>query len=230
VGRDLQSVTEDIKIRCDKLALPPGYILEYGGTDKEMQESFVSLAKALALSVVLVYMVMAIQYESFLYPFVIMFTMPTTVIGVVLGLLVTGRSFSVPAFIGLIMLAGIVVGNGIVLVDYINTLRGRGMEREEAIFTAGPVRLRPILMTTLTTVLAMVPLASGLGEGGESQAPMATVVIGGMTVSTILTLVLLPVVYTVFDDLGTRFKNRLRKTLAGIKKVPLTTEEANRQI
>lgn len=214
-GRDLSSVMKDIQARLADFRLPPGYSLEYGGSNKEMVESFQSLTNALLLAIVLVYMVMAIQYESLLYPFVIMFTMPTTVIGVVLGLVLTGRSFSVPAFIGLIMLAGIVVSNGIVLVDYINTLRARGMERTEAILTAGPVRLRPILMTALTTILAMFPLALGLGEGGENQAPMATVVIGGLTVSTFLTLVLIPVVYTLFDDVGVKIKARLKRRLTG---------------
>ncbi|NLK52842.1 MAG: efflux RND transporter permease subunit [Syntrophomonadaceae bacterium] len=215
-GRDLKSVMTDIKTRLDQMPLPPGYTLEYGGVDKEMQEAFIDLTKALLLAIVLVYMVMAIQYESFVYPFVIMFTMPTTVIGVILSLAITGRSLSVVAFVGLIMLAGIVVSNGIVLVDYINTLRRRGMEREQAILTAGPVRLRPILMTAIATILAMFPLALGLGEGGEGQAPMATVVIGGLTMSTILTLVLLPVVYTLFDDLGNRVKARLRRRLMGV--------------
>ena len=214
-GRDLNSIMTDIRARLAGMALPPGYSISYEGSNKEMMESFASLAQALLLAIVLVYMVMAIQYESLLYPFVIMFTIPTTVIGVVLSLVLTGRSFSVPAFIGLILLAGIVVSNGIVLVDYINTLRQRGMDRNQAILAAGPVRLRPILMTAITTILAMVPLALGLGEGGESQAPMATVVIGGMTVSTFLTLVLIPVVYTLFDDLGVKIKARLRRRLTG---------------
>ncbi|MGI6649419.1 MAG: efflux RND transporter permease subunit [Bacillota bacterium] len=215
VGRDLKSVNEEIESRCRNIVLPPGYTIEFGGYNKEMIDAFQNLTYALALAILLVYMVMAVQYESFLYPFVIMFTMPTSIIGVILGLVLTGKTFCVPAFIGLIMLAGIVVSNGIVLVDYINTLRGRGMERKEAILTAGPVRLRPILMTAMATILAMFPLALGIGEGAEAQAPMAIVVIGGMTVSTVLTLVLLPVVYTLFDDLGDRVKNRLRRRLTG---------------
>jgi len=214
-GRDLRSVTNEIKERAARVQLPPGYSIEFTGSDKEMMESFQSLTMALGLAVLLVYMVMAIQYESLLYPFVIMFTMPTTVIGVVLSLFITGYRFSVPAFIGLIMLAGIVVSNGIVLVDYINTLRRRGVERTQAILTAGPVRLRPILMTALTTILAMLPLAIGIGEGGESQAPLATVVIGGLTVSTFLTLVFIPVVYVYFDDLGQKITARFNRWAAG---------------
>lgn len=201
VGRDLGSVTEDIKKALADFRLPPDYVLEYGGQNKEMMESFVSLAQALLLAVVLVYLVMAAQFESFLYPFIIMFSLPTTFIGVVAGLALTGRAFSVNAFIGVIMLVGIVVSNAIVLVDYINILRERGQERRQAILTAGHTRLRPILMTTLTTVLGMIPLALGIGEGAEAEAPLATVVVGGLTTSTLLTLVFVPVVYTLFDDL-----------------------------
>lgn len=214
-GRDLNSIMKDIQQRAAQINLPPGYTVEYTGENEEMIEAFTNLALALLLAIILVYMVMAIQYESLIHPFVIMFSMPTAIIGIVLGLLLTGRSFSVPAFIGLIMLAGIVVSNAIVLVDYINTVRRRGVERNQAILEAGPVRLRPILMTALVTILAMLPLAIGLGEGGESQAPMATVVIGGLLVSTVITLLLVPVVYTIFDDLGLKIKNRLRRRLTG---------------
>jgi len=173
-----------------------------------MMESFASLGLALLLSIILVYMVMASQFESLMHPFVIMFSIPTTFIGVVGGLAVTGRSLSVPAFIGVIMLMGIVVNNAIVLVDYINTLRRRGASREDAIVQAGPTRLRPILMTTLTTVLGLVPLALGIGEGAEAQAPMATVVVGGLTMSTLFTLVFVPVVYTIMDDAGQWFRKK----------------------
>jgi len=137
-----------------------------------------------------------------MYPFIIMFTMPTTLIGVIVGLAITGRELSVPTFIGIIMLAGIVVNNAIILVDYINVLRRRGLERNEAILTAGPIRLRPILMTSLTTILALLPTALGIGVGAEVAAPMATAVVAGLLVSSVFTLVLIPVVYTLFDDLG----------------------------
>jgi HAE1 family hydrophobic/amphiphilic exporter-1 len=153
-------------------------------------------------------MVMAAQFESLLHPFTIMFSLPLAFTGSALGLVLTGRALSVPAFIGVIMLAGIVVNNAIVLVDYINTLRGRGMDRLEAILKAGPTRLRPILMTTLTTILGLIPLALGIGEGAEAQAPMATVVIGGLTTSTILTLVIIPVIYTLFDDISIKFRRK----------------------
>lgn len=208
-GRDLGSINKDIEARMEKLALPAGYTYEIRGQAKDMAESFGNLGLAMLLSVILVYMVMAAQFESLFYPFVIMFSLPPTIIGVVLGLLITGYHLSVPAFIGMIMLIGIVVNNAIVLIDYINTLRKRGLERNEAIRKAGPIRLRPIAMTTLSTVLALLPLAFGGGEGSEGRAPLAVVVAFGLTLSTLITLVLVPVVYTIFDDLGQKIKARL---------------------
>ncbi|WP_035268574.1 efflux RND transporter permease subunit [Desulfitibacter alkalitolerans] len=203
LGRDLGSVMKDIEEKVGaEVQIPRGYSIEYGGEMEEMVNAFSSLLLALALAIILVYMVMASQFESLMYPFVIMFTMPTTLIGVIVGLAVTGRELSVPTFIGVIMLAGIVVNNAIVLVDYINVLRRRGLERNEAILTAGPIRLRPILMTSLTTILALLPTALGIGVGAEVAAPMATAVVAGLLVSSIFTLVLIPVVYTLFDDLG----------------------------
>ncbi|OEF97647.1 efflux RND transporter permease subunit [Desulfuribacillus alkaliarsenatis] len=200
-GRDLGSVMNDIRDQLDQLAIPEGYHIIYGGQSEEMMSAFADLLLALILAIILVYIIMAAQFEAFTYPFIIMFSLPATFIGVVVGLFVTGRPLSVTAFIGIIMLAGIVVNNAIVLVDYINRLRAEGMDRNEAILQAGPVRLRPILMTTLTTVLALIPLAIGWGEGAEAQAPMATVVVFGLSFSTLITLVLIPVVYTLFDDL-----------------------------
>lgn len=210
-GRDLGSIQKDIRAGLDRVPLPPGYIIQYGGQQQDMAESFKSLALALMLALLLVYMVMAGQFESFLNPFVIMFTIPIAITGVVLSLMLTGRSFSIPAYIGIIMMCGIVVNNAIVLVDYINTLRKRGMSRDDAIVKAGPVRLRPILMTSLTTIIALVPLAMGIGEGAETQAPMATVVIGGLLVSTVLTLVIIPVVYTLLEDLGIKITGRYKR-------------------
>lgn len=211
LNRDLKAVMNDIQTQVNKLSLPAGYTIEYGGENKEMMDSFASLAMALLLAIILVYAVMAIQYESFFNPFVIMFSIPTALIGVVLGLLMTGRSFSVPAFIGLIMLVGIVVSNAIVLVDYLKQLRDKGMERNAAIVEAGRVRLRPILMTAFATILAMLPLALGLGEGAEAEAPLATVVIGGLFVSTFITLLLVPVIYSIFDDWGQKISKRWNK-------------------
>lgn len=219
-GRDLNSVMNDINLLLDEqLQLPDGYSIHMGGSAEEMVNAFSSLTKALLLAIALVYMIMAAQFESFLHPFVIMFSMPVAIVGVILGLLVTGSTLNVISFIGIIMLAGIVVNNAIVLVDYINTLRSRGMERDEAIVLGGQVRLRPILMTTLTTILAMLPMMFEAGEGGEAGAPLAAAVVGGLTISTLLTLVLVPVVYSIFDDWGQRIMRRRKAKLENRKGV-----------
>ena len=216
-GRDTGSVNKDIQNRLSSFTLPEGYNLEFGGEAKDMAESFGSLGMALVLSVILVFMVMVAQFESLFQPFIIMFSLPPTFIGVILGLGLTGHSISVSALLGAIMLVGIVVNNAIVLVDYINTLRERGYDRNQAILEAGPVRLRPILMTALTTVLAILPMAFGGGEGAESQAPMAVVIAFGLSLSTLITLVLVPVVYTIFDDMGTKISNWYAKKTGAVK-------------
>ncbi len=211
-SRDLASVIKDAEeVIGRELVLPSGYTLEFGGEFELMSDAFGDLYLALLMAIALVYMIMAAQFESLLHPFVIMFSMPVTIIGVLAALFLTGVTFNVVTFIGVIMLAGIVVNNGIILVDYINQLRQRGMERDEAILTAGPTRLRPILMTALTTILAMVPLAFGRGEGAELQASMAVAVVGGLTTSTFLTLLFVPVIYSLFDDLRKVGRRRGRK-------------------
>lgn len=211
LDRDLASVTADVESKLASMHLPEGYDYSIGGEAEDMAEAFGDLALALVFSIFLVYAVMAVQFENFLHPFVIMFALPTTVVGVILGLFVTGLPFSIPAFIGVIMLAGIVVNNAIVLVDYINILREKGQERFSAIMDAGASRLRPILMTSLTTILGMIPLSLGLGEGGEAQQPLAVVIIFGLLVSMFFTLLLIPLVYTYFDDLSRKFTNRKSK-------------------
>lgn len=208
LNRDLNSVMADIKTQFEqKLTLPNGYSIEYGGQNQDMIDSFTDLATALLLAIVLVYGVMAVLYESFFNPFIIMFSVPTAFVGVILGLLVTRNTLNVSSFIGIIMLVGIVVANAIVYIDYLQQLRERGMERDLAIMEAGRVRLRPILMTAFATILAMFPLALGLGEGGESEAPLAITIIGGLTVSTFVTLVLVPVMYSILDDRIDKFKS-----------------------
>ncbi|MDJ0748242.1 MAG: efflux RND transporter permease subunit [Woeseiaceae bacterium] len=169
------------------------------GQSEEMSDSFRSMQFALALAVFLVYLVMASQFESLIHPFVILFTIPLALVGAVLGLFVTGTTINIVALIGVIMLAGIVVNNAIVLVDLINQLRAQGKERFDAIMEAGAARLRPILMTSLTTALGLLPMAIGFGEGSEVRAPMAITVIGGLLVSTLLTLLVIPVVYSLMD-------------------------------
>lgn len=208
--RDLGSVYSELEKELTRMNLPDGYHVSIGGDIEEMLDAFEQLALALILSVFLVYMVMAVQFESFWQPFIIMFSMPTMIIGVILGLFVTNTALSVPAFIGLIMLAGIVVNNAIILVDYMNILRRRGMEKMEAIVEGGKGRLRPVLMTTLTTVLGMVPLALGIGEGTEMSAPMAIVIIFGLLSSTVFTLVLIPVIYSFGRDDEMKKERKIR--------------------
>jgi len=175
-----------------------GFRYEIGGETEDQRETFMYLGIAILVAAVLVYMVMAGQFESFLEPFIIIFTLPLAFIGVVLGLFVTGTSLSVMAIVGMLMLAGIVVNNGIVMVDYANQLRRAGKGLKESIVEASTTRMRPILMTASTTILAMFPLALGLGEGAETWSPMAITVIGGLLVATILTLVVEPCIYVLF--------------------------------
>ncbi|MCY4187563.1 MAG: efflux RND transporter permease subunit, partial [Bryobacterales bacterium] len=204
-GRDLGSVVDDLAARIRGLALPEGFSIEYGGEYEEQQETFRNLLLASILSLVLVYMVMAAQFESLRDPFLILFSVPLAAIGVVLALLVTDTTFNQQAFLGLIVLLGIVVNNAIVLVDYTNLLRReQGLGLRQAVVTAGVRRMRPILMTTITTVLGLAPMALGLGEGSELQAPMARVVIGGLAASTIVTLVFVPVMYVALEQLFSR--------------------------
>jgi len=210
-GRDLGTISNEIMAKIQGYEMPRGYEYKFGGEREEMIEAFMDLALALVLAILLVYMIMASQFESLLNPFIIMFTVPLAIAGGTLGLFITRRTLSVPSIIGAIMLAGIVVNNAIVLIDYVNTLRKKGLDRDEAILQAGPTRLRPILMTTLTTVLGLLPLALGFGDGAEVQAPLATVVIFGLTLSTLLTLVFIPVMYIVFDNLVKRIRERFTK-------------------
>lgn len=200
VGHDLGSAAEEIKQILASIQIPEEYSVRLAGQNQEMTVSFQSMRFALLLAIFLVYLVMASQFESLLHPFVIMFTIPLALIGVVFALLFTGSAISVVVFIGVIMLAGIVVNNAIVLIDYINQLRRKGMAKIEAIKEASQGRLRPILMTTLTTAIGLLPLALGIGEGAEVRAPMAITVIGGLLVSTMLTLVVIPVVYSIVDS------------------------------
>lgn len=204
-GRDMGSVINDIRSELRTVPVPKDFSILFGGDYEEQQKAFKELLLGLILAIFLVYMVMAGQFESFRDPLVVLFSIPMGLIGIVLTMILTKTIFSMQAFIGCIMLAGIVVNNAILLVDYTNQLRRKeGMALEEAIRLSGSRRLRPILMTTLTTVLGLLPLSFGLGEGGETQAPLARVVIGGLLSSTLITLVLIPVVYSIFEKF--RFK------------------------
>ncbi len=197
----LSEAVSSVQDRLGQVNVPPDFAVGFGPELEEQARSFAQLRLVLILAVVLVYAVMASQYESLRDPFIIMFSVPVAAIGVVLSLLLTGSSFSMQAYIGIIMLAGIVVSNAILLVDYINTLRRRdGLPIREAVELGGRTRLRPILMTSIATMLGLVPMAIGVGEGGELQAPLARVVIGGLLTSTLITLVLVPAVYTLFEE------------------------------
>ena len=200
-----------------KIEWPAGMTFFLSGQQEEWERSRGSLWLALALSIFLVYVIMAAQFESLIHPLVIMISIPLAFIGSVLALQVLGISLSVVVFLGMIMLAGIVVNNAIVLVDYVNTLRRRGMPLDEAIVTGCSVRLRPILMTTATTVLGLAPMALGLGDGAELRTPMAITVISGLITSTLLTLLVIPTLYRVADQ-GVR--NFFHGTDAITAKVP----------
>lgn len=198
-GRDMGAVAADVRTAIRATVLPGGVTASLSGQEEEMQRSMRSLMLAMALAIFLVYLVMASQFESFLHPFVIIFTLPLAAIGVVIALALAGRSVSIVAMIGVVMLAGIVVNNAIVLIDAVNQLRRKGMRKEDALVEAGLNRLRPILMTSLTTILGLLPMALGLGDGAELRAPLAITVIGGLTVATLLTLIVIPVVYSLLD-------------------------------
>ena len=198
-GIDLGSVARDIQDRLAGLPLPDDFSIDLGGQYREMNTASRSMLLAIAMAVFLVYLVMASQFESLLHPFIVMFSFLLALSGVLVTLYLLDITISVVVLIGIIMLAGIVVNNAIVLVDYINRLRKRGEDRINAVITAGRVRLRPILMTTATTVLGLLPLALGVGEGAEIRTPLAITVIAGLISSTVLTLIVIPVVYTLLD-------------------------------
>jgi HAE1 family hydrophobic/amphiphilic exporter-1 len=200
-GYNVGQVQNAIQAKLNQITPPAGYFWSFGGQALDMAQSFTSLGLVMPLSIILMYMVMAGLFESLASPFIIMFCLPPTFVGAALGLLVMHQNLSMNSIMGCIMLIGIVTNNAIVLVDYANQLRQKGLSAREALYQAGPIRLRPILMTALVTVLAMFPLMVGHGEGAASEAPMATVVVFGLILSTLVTLVLVPVMYTVFDDL-----------------------------
>ena len=203
--RDLGGVVADLQERIRDIPRPRGYELIMAGEFEEQQEEFQKLTFAAILALALVYMVMAAQFESLIDPLIILFSIPLAAVGVTTTLVLTETTFNMQGFLGIIVLVGIVVNNAIVLVDYVNQLRReQGLALREAVVTAGKRRLRPILMTTITTVLGLFPMALGLGEGGELQAPMARVVIGGLTTSTLITLVFIPIVYYTLESRAER--------------------------
>ena len=181
--------------------MAPGYKLVQGGDTEMMIESFGYMAEALLLAIIFVYLILAAQFESFIDPLSIMLSLPLSIVGMAGTLLLTGDTINIMSLIGLIMLMGLVTKNAILLVDYTKVLRARGMDRRTALITAGRTRLRPILMTTSAMIFGMLPLFFALGEGAEFRAPMARAVVGGLITSTLLTLIVVPVVYTILDDI-----------------------------
>ena len=198
-GYSLSDVTPHIREIIDGINFPSHYSAQITGEEEKRAESFNGLSVALILSIILVYMVMAAQFESLRHPFTILFSIPFAGVGSILALLITDTSLNMMAFIGVIMLAGIAVNNAIILVDAANKLKEKGLATKEAVMQAAQQRIRPILMTTLTTILALLPMSFGFGEGASLRAPMAIVVIGGLTTSTLMTLVVIPCVYYIFD-------------------------------
>jgi HAE1 family hydrophobic/amphiphilic exporter-1 len=201
-GRSLGEVSADIRKLLDDTALPPGYGVRFGGSTKDMQESFTYAVSALAMAVIFIYMILASQFRSYLQPVALMASLPLTLIGVVGALVLWRSTLNMFSIIGVIMLMGLVTKNAILLVDFANRARDEGMERSAALLEAARVRLRPILMTTLAMIFGMVPLAFALTEGSEQRAPMGQAVIGGVITSSLLTLVVVPVIYVYLDDLG----------------------------
>lgn len=214
-GLDTGSASKQAMAAIHEINMPRDYDVDLGGNAEMMKESMTGLLFAMAIAIILVYMVMVAQFESFNKPFIIMFSIPFAFVGVVLALLVSRINLNVVGMLGAILLIGIVVNNGIVLIDYIDQLRRSKINNtlEEIVAKGCAARLRPVLMTTVTTIVGMIPTALAFGDGGEMMQPLAIVIIGGLTVSTLVTLVLIPTVYLIFDKIATKFKNRFRGIL-----------------
>ncbi len=211
----------ELRAKLDRIAMPPGYRTTMGGSSKDIQESLYFATQALALAVIFIYLILASQFGSFIQPVAIMMSLPLSLIGVVLALILAGSTMNLFSIIGFVMLMGLVTKNAILLVDFVNQERREGKARREAVLAAGRIRLRPILMTTLAMIFGMLPLALGLGEGGEQRSPMGQAVIGGVLTSGLLTLIVVPVIYTYLDDL-TVWVRRFGKLAAPSHNAPRT--------
>jgi multidrug efflux pump subunit AcrB len=203
-GKDLGRASAAVQAVLDQLPPPEGMTVRLGGQTEAQEKAFADLGFAAVLAILLVYMVLASQFRSLIDPLVIMFSVPLGVTGVFLMLFLTGTTLSVNSFMGIIMMVGIVVSNGVLLVDFANVLRDRGKPLLEATVEAGRTRLRPILMTTIATIVGLIPMALGIGEGSETNLPLARAVIGGLTVSTVFTLFLVPALYTALERFSRR--------------------------
>lgn len=229
IADDVVSINQDVAQIMNDFPLPDSVTIERGGEMEEMITSFITLAQALLVGVVLIYFVLASQFESFLMPIMVMMILPVGLIGSLFGLPLTGQKISIVAFIGVIILAGTVVNSSIVLVDYISIRRSRGEDKNTAILNACPRRVRPVLMTTLTTILGLVPMALGMGDGSEMMVPMAVVMITGMIVSTIVTLLFTPVYYSLLDSLSARMRRKKKDDGddEGMDSIPAAKEVAH---
>jgi HAE1 family hydrophobic/amphiphilic exporter-1 len=210
-GRTLTDVSGDIERAAETINMPPGYRMALGGEAEHFGETVKYILESLVLAIIFIYLILASQFGAFLQPLAIMLSLPLSLVGVLLGLLVTGSTFNMMSMIGFILLMGLVTKNAILLVDFANQARARGSDRRRALIDAGETRLRPIVMTTLAMIFGMMPIALALGAGAEFRAPMARAVIGGLIASTLLTLVVVPVVYTFLDDAGGWIKRRLTR-------------------
>jgi multidrug efflux pump subunit AcrB len=211
VGRDLGSIAASLERDFAAMKLPAGFTVQLGGQIAKQRETFRSLAYAALLALMLVYMVLASQFHSLVDPFIIMFSVPLGLVGVMWALFLTNTRFSTTAFMGVIMMVGIVVSNGVLLIHYANFLREEGEELHRAVIHAGVVRLRPILMTTVATLAGLLPMALGLAVGSEANVPLARTVIGGLTVSTALTLFFVPTLYTWIEERRERERRHGRR-------------------
>jgi HAE1 family hydrophobic/amphiphilic exporter-1 len=200
--RPAGDASKELRAKLDAMAFPPGYRYTMGGSSKDIEESMSFASQALVLAIIFIYLILASQFASFIQPVAIMMSLPMSLIGVVLALMVARSTLNIFSIIGFIMLMGLVTKNAILLIDFVNQERRGGAERRAAVLAAGRIRLRPILMTTLAMIFGMIPLALGLGEGGEQRAPMGQAVIGGVITSGLLTLIVVPVIYTYLDDLS----------------------------
>jgi HAE1 family hydrophobic/amphiphilic exporter-1 len=205
----IAEASQAIQQVANEMKLPPGYSVHLGGETEDLQETTGYVLESITLAIILIFLILASQFESFTQPFAIMLSLPLSLVGVLLALLITDDTMNMMSMIGVIMLMGLVTKNAILLVDNANERRATGTDRFTALVEAGAVRLRPIIMTTLAMIFGMLPIAFALGEGGGFRAPMARAVIGGLITSTMLTLVVVPVAYTYFDDIGSWFKRRL---------------------
>jgi len=220
-GLPMGDIANDVRAAINKVGLPPGYHFVFGGDVQNLEETKGYVLEALLLAVVFIYLILASLFGSFVQPLAIMLALPLSFIGVALALLVTKGTISVMAMIGIIMLMGLVTKNGILLIDFTNHQREQGMSRSEALRSAARIRLRPIIMTTVAMIFGMIPLALAIGEGAEQRAPMARAVIGGLITSTVLTLFVVPVVYTILDDLTALVLRRARPSDAPVRGLPV---------